>query len=55
MYAGKVAADMFVPVLDEYYQWRGWDRDSGLQTRAKLSELGLDDVAEVLAADGALA
>ena len=55
MYAGKVAADMFVPVLNEYYEWRGWDRESGLQTRAKLTELGLDDVAEVLAADGALA
>ena len=55
MYAGKIAADMFVPVLDEYYEWRGWDRDSGLQTRAKLHELGLDDVAQVLAADGALA
>ena len=55
MYAGRVAADMFIPVLDEYYEWRGWERDSGLQTRAKLTELGLEDVAEVLAADGALA
>ncbi len=55
MYGGRVAAVMFVPVLDEYYEWRGWERDSGLQTRAKLTELGLDDVAEVLAADGALA
>lgn len=37
------------------YEWRGWERESGLQTRAKLVELGMQDVAEVLAADGALA
>ncbi|MDH4383254.1 MAG: aldehyde ferredoxin oxidoreductase C-terminal domain-containing protein [Gammaproteobacteria bacterium] len=55
MYPGKVAADMFETVLDEYYDWRGWDRQSGLQTGARLSALGMDDVAEVLAADGALA
>ena len=55
MYAGKVAADMFETVLDEYYEWRGWERESGLQTEAKLAQLGLGDVAEVLAADGALA
>jgi aldehyde:ferredoxin oxidoreductase len=46
---------MFEPVLDEYYQWRGWDVKSGLQTRAKLEELDLGDVADVLEADGALA
>lgn len=55
MYPGSVAANMFNDVLDEYYQWRGWDVKSGLQTRAKMSELGLDDVADVLAQDGALA
>jgi aldehyde:ferredoxin oxidoreductase len=55
MYPGKVAADMFEPVLDEYYQWRGWDVRSGLQTRAKLEELDLGDVADVLEQDGALA
>jgi aldehyde:ferredoxin oxidoreductase len=55
MYPGSVAANMFNDVLDEYYQWRGWDVESGLQTEGKLKELGLDDVAEVLAQDGALA
>lgn len=55
MYEGVVAADMFTPVLDEYYEWRGWDKASGLQTRAGLTDLGMEDVADVLAADGALA
>ncbi|MFP6680560.1 MAG: aldehyde ferredoxin oxidoreductase C-terminal domain-containing protein, partial [Gammaproteobacteria bacterium] len=55
MYPGSVAADMFEPVLNEYYQWRGWDVKSGLQTRAKLKELDLGDVADVLEADRALA
>ncbi|MCB1749693.1 MAG: hypothetical protein KDK06_21160 [Gammaproteobacteria bacterium] len=55
MYEGRVAADMFDTVLDEYYEWRGWDRASGLQTGERLQALGMDDVAEVLARDGALA
>ncbi len=55
MYPGRVAADMFDTVLDEYYEWRGWDKATGLQTSARLESLGLGDVAEVLAADGALA
>tara|TARA_R110002073_G_scaffold90936_1_gene214398 strand:- start:536 stop:2500 length:1965 start_codon:yes stop_codon:yes gene_type:complete len=55
MYPGKVAADMFKPVLDEYYEWRGWDQTTGLQTRAKLESLDLGEVADVLEADGALA
>jgi aldehyde:ferredoxin oxidoreductase len=28
--------------LDEYYQLCGWDNASGMPTRAKLQELGLD-------------
>ena len=41
-------------MLDEYYDYRGWDKASGLQTRAKLEELGLKDVAEVLAKEKVL-
>ncbi len=52
---GKVAADMFETVLDEYYEWRGWDKRTGLQTRKRLEELGMEDVAEVLAREKALA
>ena len=55
MYAGAVASGMFETVLDEYYEWRGWDRTTGLQKASKLKALGMEDVAEVLAADGALA
>jgi aldehyde:ferredoxin oxidoreductase len=32
----------------EYYQLRGWDQTSGLQTRAKLEELKLIDIADGL-------
>jgi aldehyde:ferredoxin oxidoreductase len=46
---------MFETVLDEYYEWRGWERRTGLQTESRLASLGMEDVAEVLAADGALA
>ncbi len=31
--------------LDEYYELRGWDRESGLPTVKKLSDLGLADIA----------
>lgn len=53
-YQGRVAGDMFDSVLEEYYAWRGWDRETGLQTRQKLIEVGLEDVADVLAKEGAL-
>jgi aldehyde:ferredoxin oxidoreductase len=32
----------------EYYRLRGWDVHTGLQTREKLNELGLSDVADEL-------
>jgi aldehyde:ferredoxin oxidoreductase len=34
-------------MLDDYYRLRGWDND-GVPTRAKLTELGLKDVADKL-------
>lgn len=52
---GMKGADWLEPVLDEYYEYKGWDKATGLQRRAKLRALGLDDVAEVLGAEGALA
>ena len=39
----------FEQMKDEYYAYRGWDVASGLQTRTKLDELGLSDVADGLA------
>ncbi len=36
------------PMLDEYYQLRGWDDTTGIPDRRKLEELGLSDVAREL-------
>jgi len=34
--------------LDDYYKTRGWDVETGLQTRQKLIELGLEHIADEL-------
>jgi aldehyde:ferredoxin oxidoreductase len=44
----------FNQMLDEYYERRGWDMDSGLPGRKKLEELDLTDAADELAAMGKL-
>jgi aldehyde:ferredoxin oxidoreductase len=36
------------PMLDEYYAFRGWDRATGLPSRRKLTDLGLEDAADEL-------
>ena len=33
------------PMIREYYEFRGWDKDTGVPTRKKLEELGLEEVA----------
>lgn len=38
----------FAIMVDHYYEQRGWDKVSGWPTRAKLVELGLQDVADEL-------
>ncbi|MBN1383124.1 MAG: hypothetical protein JXA41_15775 [Deltaproteobacteria bacterium] len=38
----------FEEMKREFYQLRGWDATSGLQTRAKLEDLNLKDIADVL-------
>jgi len=45
----------FERMMDEFYRIRGWDVASGLQTRARLDDLGLSDVARVLEAEGLVA
>lgn len=35
-------------MLDEYYEDRGWDKETGFPTREKLDELGLKEVADDL-------
>ncbi len=44
----------FEKMKTEYYVYRGWDAASGLLTRVKLVELGLQDVAEDLELRGLL-
>ncbi len=39
-------------LLDDYYDLRGWDRETGIPTRKTLTELDLDYVADELAALG---
>jgi aldehyde:ferredoxin oxidoreductase len=44
----------FESMKDEYYQLRGWDVKTGLQTWAVLEDLGLEDVADDLGSRGLL-
>ena len=41
--------DKFDKMMREYYTLRGWDSNTGFQTIKQLCNLGLDDVAAVLA------
>lgn len=43
-----VEREGFERMKDEYYGFRGWDVATGLQTRAKLEEMGLGDIADDL-------
>ena len=47
-----VEREKFEQVKDEYYRLRGWDVRTGLQTKEKLRDLGLDDVARNLEKKG---
>jgi len=42
----------FEKMKDEYYEIRGWDVATGLQTKSKLSELSLADVAQKMEEEG---
>ena len=44
--------ERFEKVKDEYYQLRGWGVATGLQTKAKLEELELADIARDLETRG---
>ena len=47
-----IAEPAFESMKDEYYQLRGWDVATGLQTKAKLEELELHDIAKDLGQRG---
>jgi aldehyde:ferredoxin oxidoreductase len=50
-----VDREKFAEMLREYYGLRGWDVESGLQTKQNLSDLGLPDIVEDLAGRGLIA
>jgi aldehyde:ferredoxin oxidoreductase len=46
----RLDVDRFQPVMDDYYQLRGWDVDSGWPTRERLTRLDLGHVYEDMVA-----
>ena len=52
---GMKVADFLEPMKDEYYDYKGWDKETSLQNKEKLEELDLQDVALVLAEEEGLA
>jgi len=54
-FAGKpITREMLDTMLDNYYELRGWNKNSGLPTRNKLESIGLESVAEQLSKLGKL-
>jgi aldehyde:ferredoxin oxidoreductase len=51
---GPIDKAKFEALKDRYYEWRGWDVNTGWPTRVKLEELGLKDVADELASEDKL-
>lgn len=51
---GAKARDFLELAKDEYYEAHGWDKKTSLQTRGKLAQLDMPDVAEVLDRENAL-
>jgi aldehyde:ferredoxin oxidoreductase len=46
-YKGAVLdREKFEQMKDEYYELRGWDKQTGIPTRQKLEDLGLKDIAD---------
>ena len=41
-----ISQEMLDYMLDQYYDFRGWDRETGIPTRERLLELGLKDIAD---------
>jgi aldehyde:ferredoxin oxidoreductase len=51
---GMKVEDYLDQVLDEYYEYHGWDKRTGLQTRKKLEELDLEEMIPVLEKENAI-
>ncbi len=43
-----ITRQMLDNLLDQYYEFRGWDKKTGIPTRERLLQLGLEDVAQDL-------
>jgi aldehyde:ferredoxin oxidoreductase len=41
-----ISREMLDNMLDQYYEFRGWDKETGIPKRERLVELGLEDVAD---------
>src|SRR4030042_1643752 len=52
---GEHLGSVLPKMLDDYYEARGWDKETGLPTRAKLESLGLKEIADELESIGRLA
>jgi aldehyde:ferredoxin oxidoreductase len=46
--------DMLDKMLDHWYELRGWSKETGIPTREKLRELGLDNAVRELKQRGLL-
>ena len=42
--------EQFKPVMDDYYDYQGWDKETGWPTRERLAALGMEDVYEPMVA-----
>ena len=51
---GWKAEDYLEEAKSEYYQWHGWDKETSLQKRETLEELGMADVADILERENGL-
>jgi aldehyde:ferredoxin oxidoreductase len=51
---GWKAEDYLEKLKSEYYEWHGWDKNTSLQTRKKLKELDMEDVADILSKEDLL-
>ena len=49
-----LSRDKVASTMKEYYRLRGWDRETGLPTRERLEELGLEEVIQDLGKLGLL-
>lgn len=50
----RLEEEKFERTIDEYYELRGWNKETGLPTKQKLSEVGLDEIADGLEERGKL-